>query len=138
MARRAFAAASAASLVSLHLGAQARAGDAKTLRFIMRNDLRLLEPMWTTAYVTRNCGYMILDTLLALDEKFQPPPHMVGDVFDPPEGTGLGRPRRMALCSGIFDCCNRARRWRGRLVGDAQPRSRSGACRSAFTPRGCG
>ena len=51
-----------------HCFAQAaRAAETKTLRFIMRNDLRVLDPMWTTAYVTRNHGYMVFDTLFALD-----------------------------------------------------------------------
>src|ERR1700730_1627708 len=80
MTRREFAmAASTASLASLGVGARARGADAKTLRFIMRNDLRVLDPMWTTAYVTRNHGYMVFDTLFALDSKFQPQPQMVGD-----------------------------------------------------------
>jgi hypothetical protein len=45
----------------------------------VRNDLRVLDPIWTTAYVTRNHGYMVFDTLFALDAKFQPQPQMVGD-----------------------------------------------------------
>jgi peptide/nickel transport system substrate-binding protein len=45
----------------------------------MRNDLRVLDPMWTTAYVTRNHAYMVFDTLFALDSKFQPHAQMVGD-----------------------------------------------------------
>ena len=45
----------------------------------MRNDLRVLDPMWTTAYVTRNHGYMVFDTLFALDAQFVPRPQMVGE-----------------------------------------------------------
>jgi hypothetical protein len=57
MTRRNFAmAASAASLAGLGFSARVRAADIKTLRFIMRNDLRVLDPMRTTAYVTRNHG----------------------------------------------------------------------------------
>ena len=86
MTRREFAmAASAASLASLGFGARARGADAKTLRFIMRNDLRVLDPMWTTAYVTRNHGYMVFDTLFALDSKFQPHSQMVGDYAISPD-----------------------------------------------------
>jgi peptide/nickel transport system substrate-binding protein len=59
--------------------------DIKTLRFIMRNDLRVLDPMWTTAYVTRNHGYMVFDTLFALDAKFRPQPQMVGDYSISPD-----------------------------------------------------
>lgn len=51
----------------------------RTLRLIARSDLRVLDPIWTTAYVTRNHGYMIFDTLFALNSKLQPHPQMVGD-----------------------------------------------------------
>src|SRR5258707_6898913 len=79
MTRRELAAAGAASVAALGLGARAQGADLKTLRCIMRNDLRVLDPMWTTAYVTRNHGYMVFDTLFALDSKFHPQPQMVGD-----------------------------------------------------------
>ena len=39
----------------------------------------MLDPIWTTAYITRNHGYMVFDTLFALDDNFQPHPQMVGD-----------------------------------------------------------
>src|ERR1700730_14310548 len=79
MTRRELAMSASAASLALGFGARAQAADAKTLRFIMRNDLRVLDPMWTTAYVTRNHGYMVFDTLFALDSKFQPQPQMVGD-----------------------------------------------------------
>jgi len=43
----------------------------KILRFIPQADLRILDPITTTAYITRNHGYMIYDTLFATDAKFQ-------------------------------------------------------------------
>ncbi len=49
----------------------------KTLKFIPEADLRSLDPIWTTAYITRNHGYMVYDTLFALDENFKPQPQMV-------------------------------------------------------------
>src|SRR3989441_7111039 len=80
MTRREFAAAAgAASLVGFGLGGRAEAADTKTLRFIAQSDLRVLDPIWTTAYITRNHGYMVFDTLFALDSKFKPHPQMVGD-----------------------------------------------------------
>src|SRR6202011_3903697 len=85
MTRREFAMAASAASLALGFGARARAADAKTLRFIMRNDLRVLDPMWTTAYVTRNHGNMVFDTLFALDSKFQPHPQMVGDYAISPD-----------------------------------------------------
>jgi len=48
-----------------------------TLRFIPQADLRSIDPIWTTAYVTRNFGYLVFDTLFALDKDFRPQPQMV-------------------------------------------------------------
>ena len=48
------------------------------MRFIAQSDLRVLDPIWTTAYITRNHGYMVFDTLFALDAEFTPHPQMVG------------------------------------------------------------
>src|SRR5260221_13871997 len=55
------------------------ADDKKTLRFIAQSDLRVLDPVWTTAYITRNHGYMVFDTLFAIDAEFAPHPQMVGE-----------------------------------------------------------
>ncbi len=49
----------------------------KALRFIAESDLRSLDPIWTTAYITNNYGYMVYDTLFALDSSFTPRPQMV-------------------------------------------------------------
>src|SRR6266478_2711329 len=49
----------------------------KTLRFIPQADLRSTDPIWTTAYVTRNFGYLVFDTLFSLDKDFKPQPQMV-------------------------------------------------------------
>src|SRR5690349_8773183 len=49
----------------------------KTLKFIPQADLRILDPIATTAYITRNHGYMVYDTLFAIDAKFQVQPQMV-------------------------------------------------------------
>ena len=47
------------------------------LRAVPITDLRVVDPIWTTAYTTRNHGYMVFDTLFAMDENFQPQPQMV-------------------------------------------------------------
>ena len=39
----------------------------KTLRVVMHSDLKIVDPIWTTAYIVRNHGYMIYDTLFAQD-----------------------------------------------------------------------
>ena len=43
----------------------------------MHSDLKIVDPIWTTAYITRNHGYMIYDTLFAMDEKGEIKPQMV-------------------------------------------------------------
>ncbi len=55
----------------------ATAGAAETLRVVMHSDLKVVDPIWTTAYISRNHGYMIYDTLFAMDENFEPKPQMV-------------------------------------------------------------
>ncbi|WP_454625337.1 ABC transporter substrate-binding protein [Bradyrhizobium cenepequi] len=40
----------------------------KVLRVVMHSDLKILDPIWTTAYIVRNHGYMIYDTLFATDD----------------------------------------------------------------------
>ncbi len=55
----------------------ARAQDARTLRFIPQADLTVLDPMWTTAYVTRNHAFMVYDTLFGQDSQYRPSPQML-------------------------------------------------------------
>ena len=59
------------------LGGAARAEEGSVLRFIPQADLRIIDPIWTTAYITRNHGYMVYDTLFGTDAHFQPQPEMV-------------------------------------------------------------
>ena len=67
-----------AGLLTLSLAPAALAqASGKTIKFIPEADLRSLDPIWTTAYITRNHGYMVYDTLFALDEHFKPQPQMV-------------------------------------------------------------
>ena len=49
----------------------------KVLKFIPQADLRILDPIATTAYITRNHGYMVYDTLFAINDKFEVKPQMV-------------------------------------------------------------
>jgi peptide/nickel transport system substrate-binding protein len=49
----------------------------QTLRVVMHSDLKILDPIWTTAYIVRNHGYLVWDTLFAMDEKFEVKPQMV-------------------------------------------------------------
>jgi ABC-type oligopeptide transport system substrate-binding subunit len=47
------------------------------LKVVMHSDLKIVDPIWTTAYITRNHGYMIYDTLFAMDAKGDIKPQMV-------------------------------------------------------------
>ncbi len=53
------------------------AAGAQTLKVVKHSDLKILDPMWTTAYIVRNHGYMIFDTLFGVDEKLEPKPQML-------------------------------------------------------------
>lgn len=62
------------------LAALATAGAASaqtTVKVVMLSDLKILDPIWTTAYIVRDHGYMIYDTLFALDARLQVQPQMV-------------------------------------------------------------
>ena len=77
--RRQFLAGTTAAAAALTLGApyvhaQKRGG---TLRVIPHADLKVLDPVWTTAYITRNYSYMVFDTLFATDANLQIKPQMV-------------------------------------------------------------
>jgi peptide/nickel transport system substrate-binding protein len=50
--------------------------DAKTITAVMHSDLRTIDPEFTTAYITRDHGYMVYDTLLAMDANFKIQPQM--------------------------------------------------------------
>ena len=49
----------------------------KVFRFVPHANLAVLDPIWTTAYVTRNHAYMIYDTLFSEDAKGDIQPQMV-------------------------------------------------------------
>ena len=57
--------------------APAKAQAETVLKVAAHADLKVLDPIWTTAYISRNHGYMVYDTLFAMDENFQPQPQMV-------------------------------------------------------------
>ena len=49
---------------------------AQEVRAVMHSAIRVLDPIITTAHITRNHGYMIYDTLLGMDSSYQPRPQM--------------------------------------------------------------
>ncbi|NML46142.1 ABC transporter substrate-binding protein [Ramlibacter sp. G-1-2-2] len=69
--------AAAATLLAAALAPTLGHAQTKTLRFVAHADLKILDPTFTTAYISRNFGYMVYDTLFAQDEHGQPKPQMV-------------------------------------------------------------
>jgi len=79
VSRRKVLGGAAAAAAALMLGAPSvharkRRG---TLRFVAQADLKVLDPIWTTAYITRNHGYLVYDTLFGTDEMLRIKPQMV-------------------------------------------------------------
>ncbi|WP_146346890.1 ABC transporter substrate-binding protein [Phaeobacter marinintestinus] len=72
-----------ATSLALVLGTQGlgTAAQAETnLKVVPHSGLKILDPIWTTAYITRNHGYMIYDTLFAMDMDGNVHPQMVDSV----------------------------------------------------------
>jgi peptide/nickel transport system substrate-binding protein len=67
-------------LISIAAAAIAAAGSPasaqKTLKVVQHSDIKVIDPIWSSAYIVRNHGYLIYDTLFALDAKLQPQPQM--------------------------------------------------------------
>jgi peptide/nickel transport system substrate-binding protein len=93
------------------------ASPAKTLRAVMQADLRVFDPIWTTANITAYHGALIYDMLFGIDASFKPQPQMVGKwslsddkklyTMELRDGLGWhdGTPVRAA------DCVASLRRW---------------------------
>src|SRR3954447_2906578 len=62
--------------LSAALALPAQAAGSKTITAVMHSDLRVIDPGLTTAYITRDHGYMVYDTLLATDSNFKIQPQM--------------------------------------------------------------
>jgi len=70
--------AAAALGATVGLGSVGGAGAEETvIRSIPIGNLKVIDPIWTTAYITRNHAYMVWDTLFSLDADGQPQPQMV-------------------------------------------------------------
>src|ERR1700691_2313685 len=63
-------------MTALMLALATMPASAKTITAVMHSDLRVIDPGFTTAYITRDHGYMVYDTLLAEDSNFKIQPQM--------------------------------------------------------------
>lgn len=117
MKRRQFLAATAVGLVT---GPSIRAAPAQMLKFVPATDLGVVDPIWTSANLTRNHGYLVFDTLYGTDAAFNVRPQMV-------EGHAVeqdGRLWLLTLRPGLRfhdgepvlarDCVASIKRWAGR------------------------
>jgi peptide/nickel transport system substrate-binding protein len=66
-----------AAVLALAACFSAGAAQGQTLKVAMGSDIKILDPIWTTAYAQRDFGYMVWDVLFALDDKLQVKPEMV-------------------------------------------------------------
>jgi peptide/nickel transport system substrate-binding protein len=107
----------AASAAALAMPAIARAQGGRVLKFIPQADLTVLDPIWTTAYVTRNHAFMVFDTLYGQDSSYKASPQMVaGHVVE-----NDGRLWKLTLRDGLKwhdgervlarDCVASVQRW---------------------------
>lgn len=71
----------AALLLALPATAQER-----VLRFVPTGDLRVLDPIWTSAAITLNHGQMIYDVLVTMDSQFRPQLQMAESVHTSEDG----------------------------------------------------
>ena len=74
-----------AAIAGAALAAASAAQAQTTLKAVMHSDVKILDPIWTTAYIVRNHGYMVYDTLFALDEKGEVKPQMVDTYTESPD-----------------------------------------------------
>jgi peptide/nickel transport system substrate-binding protein len=113
--RRVLQAASALAIPSI-----ARGQGAQVLTVVPQADLASLDPVWTTAYQTRDHGFLVFDTLFGIDTRFRSSPQMAeGAVSE--DG---GRVWRIVLRDGLTfhdgsrvlarDAVVSIRRWGGR------------------------
>lgn len=74
------------AIAATSLGSPSRAQTPKTLRVVPQADLKILDPIWTTAFITRNHGYAIYDTLFGVDADGQVRPQMVSEYSRSDDG----------------------------------------------------
>jgi peptide/nickel transport system substrate-binding protein len=76
MKRRTFLKSTLAGAAALAAPSVVRADAAKTITFVPHADLASLDPVWTTADITRNYALAVLDTLYGYDADFKAQPQM--------------------------------------------------------------
>jgi len=114
MKRRTLLATGTAALAAPHV---ARSQATRTLKFVPQIDVPLLDPVVTSAYISRNHGFVVFDTLFGQDGAFKAQPQMVDGFTTEPDG----RTWRLTLRDGLRfhdgtpvlarDCVASVNRW---------------------------
>jgi peptide/nickel transport system substrate-binding protein len=105
---------------------RAYAADAKSVvKVAPETDLKVFDPIWTTATISSTYGYLVYDTLFSVNMKLEPKPQMVERY----EGDDYGLTHRFRLRDGLKwhdgtgvtarDCVASIRRWAARF-GEAK------------------
>jgi peptide/nickel transport system substrate-binding protein len=66
----------ALAVAFLSLAATGAAQAQTTVKAVMHSAIAILDPIVTTAHISRNHGYMVYDTLLSMNSKYEPKPQM--------------------------------------------------------------
>jgi Bacterial extracellular solute-binding proteins, family 5 Middle len=148
LSRRQVLGGAAAAAAAVTLGApsvRAQKGR-QTLRFVAEADLKVFDPVWTTAYITRNHGYLVYDTLFGTDENLRIKPQMVGRTTVSADGMkytfllrdGLrwhdGTPVNSEDCVESLKRWGRRDRFGGLLMGSGSLCGNGGSWRSIGEP----
>ncbi len=117
MRRREFLAGAAASVA---MPAVVRAQASRVLTVVPQADLGVLDPVWTTAYQTRDHAFLVFDTLFGVDSLYRAQPQMVEGAL----AEDGGKRWRLTLRPGLKfhdgtpvlarDCVASVKRWGAR------------------------
>lgn len=83
--RRAFLSGGAAVL-AIARPSTSLAADKRVVKFVPQADLAVVDPIWTTATVTRNHAFLVYDTLFGQDESYRAQPQMAEGATADSEG----------------------------------------------------
>ncbi len=93
-----------------------------TLKIVMHSDLKILDPVWASAQISRTHGYLVYDTLFGLNGDLKPQPQMVDKWSVDPAGLvyTFGLRDGLAWHDGApvtaEDCVASLKRWGSRDV----------------------
>lgn len=128
MYRRTLLKASAAAAAGVIAAPAIAQGNARVLRCAPEANLASIDPIWTTATVAINHGYMVYDTLYGIDASLTPRPQMVAGhtvsddnriwTFTLRDGLAFhdGEPVRSADCIASIDRWSKRAAW-GQALG---------------------